>query len=68
MKNLPLTRNYRAEPQQVMFSTSFLSLNRAAQRFDFTVRQPEPGVNPASVGGPTPHPRAAAATRRANAL
>jgi len=48
-----------------MVSMYFLSLNRVAQRFDFTDEQPEPGVNSASVGGPAPRPCAAAATRSA---
>jgi hypothetical protein len=37
MKNLPLTRDYRAEPQQAMFGMFFVPLNRVAQRVDLTV-------------------------------
>ena len=52
-----MKRDYRAEPQRVTLSMFFLSLNKGAQRFNLTVQQPEPGVNPAPP---------AAATRRAD--
>jgi len=41
----------------VTFSTFFLPLNTVAQRFDLTVRQPEPGMNSAALGGLAPRLR-----------
>jgi len=64
MKTSPLTRDYRAEPQQAMFSMFFQALNRAAQRFDLMVRQPEPAMNRGSVGGAGAPTRATRLPRR----
>jgi hypothetical protein len=51
MKNLPLTRDHWAEPRQATFGLLVVSLNGVAQRFNLTVRRPEPSMKKSGVAG-----------------